>query len=77
MASDPKLKTGTRICKCPTCGEYFSTPNLFDMHRAGAFSKRRCLDPAKVVDKNKIARLRLDVRGIWHGTRVYGPKDKQ
>ena len=72
--SDPKLKVGTRVCKCAACGEYFATPNLFDLHRAGKRGEDRyCVDPSKVVNKNKVARLRLDSRGIWHGTRVYAP----
>lgn len=42
-----KLTTG-KVCKCPTCGEYFSTIANFDRHRVGPHGAKVCADPATV-----------------------------
>ncbi len=62
---EPKLTPGTNICKCAGCGEYFTNPGTFDMHRTGKGQNRRCVDPYDVVDKNGIGRLRKNGRGLW------------
>ena len=67
----PKL-TGKR-CKCPSCGEYFSTVSNFDKHRKGshADNDRHCVSPDSVG-------LEQNGRGLWAmpGTpRDYEPRD--
>lgn len=65
--SDPKLKKGTRFCKCSACGRYFGGVGGFDMHRVGSWERRICLDPAAVLDKHGRRKLWLNDRGYWVG----------
>lgn len=68
--SDPKLPHGTKYCLCPSCGEYFTSPYAFDLHRAGEPTARHCVHPSKVLDKQRRPRLRLNDRGYWGSNRV-------
>ena len=63
--NDPKLKPGTRFCKCPTCGRYFGGVKGFDMHRVASGVGRICLDPAALLDKHGKRLLWLNDRGYW------------
>jgi hypothetical protein len=65
---DPKLPYGTKYCKCPSCGEYFTTVTNFDLHRAGPPENRRCIPPGKLVTEKGKARLRLNAKGYWSRT---------
>ena len=67
--SDPKLRPGTKYCKCPACGEYFTSDSNFLMHRAGAPEKRYCVHPSKVLGKDRKPRLRLTDTGYWASAR--------
>ncbi len=60
---DPRnlLKPGTRTCRCSSCGEYFTAPSVFDLHRVGQYPGCRCLDPAEIDARG----LTLDARGRW------------
>jgi len=63
--SDPKLPPGSNFCKCPSCGEYFSNANNFDMHRRGSPTARVCVPPGKLVTEKGKRRLRLNAKGYW------------
>lgn len=65
--SDPKLKPGTRFCKCSACGRYFGGVNGFDLHRRDSETGRICLDPASITDKRGYRKLWLNDRGYWVG----------
>lgn len=39
--SDPRLRPGSRACRCSVCGEYFGGERAFDEHRVGPMSDRR------------------------------------
>lgn len=39
--SDPKLSG--ELCRCPSCGEYFTGDNGFQRHRIGPIDSRQCL----------------------------------
>lgn len=41
------LRPGTRLCLCRSCGDRFSGPSVFDLHRTGPWSSRRCLTPTE------------------------------
>jgi len=63
-ASDPKLPPDTNYCRCPSCGEYFSTVRAFDAHRVGDHrvpGDRRCLAPGGMEARG----LKLNARGYW------------
>ena len=84
---DPKLMPGTNHCKCAVCGEYFTTPDNFDLHRIWAEKvgenarTRVCRHPSTIVrgkgkSKGK-ARLHLNSKGLWAETGgVYIPPDE-
>ena len=56
---DPMLPVGTNYCKCPACGEYFTTVRGFDKHqRTGPDDRPVCLEPAAVG-------LVLSKKGYW------------
>ncbi len=63
--NDPKLKLGSRFCRCSACGRYFGGTAGFDMHRGGSWERRFCLDPAAVVDKHNRRKLWPNDRGYW------------
>jgi hypothetical protein len=63
--TDPKLKLGTRFCKCSACGRYFGGTAGFDMHRQGSWERRFCVDPAALLDKHGRRRLWLNERNLW------------
>ena len=65
MPSDPKLPPGSNFCKCAPCGEYFTSPYTFDMHRAGSPTARFCQKPGAMLDKHGKPRLRLNGKGYW------------
>ena len=67
--SDPKLPPGTKYCQCAACGEYFTSPYTFDLHRAGEPTNRYCVAPDKVIDKHRRTLLRLNDRGYWTSNR--------
>ena len=67
--TDPKLKPGTNYCLCAGCGEYFTSDHTFKMHRVGAAGKRRCRDPAKILDRSRKPRLRMATSGHWASAR--------
>jgi len=80
------INPGTNHCRCAACGEYFTTPANFDMHRV--FTKppkgvRRqasdtcCVDPGSLVNKQGKARLRRNAQGLWAqtGGSYRGPND--
>ena len=75
---DPKLMPGTNHCKCAVCGEYFTTPHNFDMHRRRVSRNARtadCVYPGGITDKKGKARLHLNTRGLWASTGgAYIPK---
>ena len=74
---DPKLMPGTNHCKCPTCGEYFTTPKNFDIHRSGKATARFCKEPGSLVDKHGKVRLRRNAKGLWAGANgVYLPRGR-
>jgi hypothetical protein len=68
--SDPKLPAGTKYCLCAGCGEYFTSAYTFDMHRAGEPEARYCVDPTKILDKQRRPRLRLNDKGYWTSNRL-------
>jgi len=68
--SDPKLPFGSKYCKCPRCGQYFTSDYTFSMHLAGEPTARKCMDPARVLDKQRRPRLRLNDKGYWASNRV-------
>ena len=41
---DTKLKPGSKMCKCATCKEYFTSPGGFDKHRKNF----KCVPPESV-----------------------------
>lgn len=45
--TNAKLTTGN-TCKCPSCGEFFSTVSNFDRHRKGEHGQKVCVDPESV-----------------------------
>lgn len=45
--TNAKLTIGN-TCKCPTCGEFFSTVSNFDKHRVGEHGNKKCVDPETV-----------------------------
>jgi hypothetical protein len=63
--TDPRLPAYRKFCRCAACGEYFSNVRNFDLHRRGAPERRHCVEPDKLVKKNKKARLRLNAEGYW------------
>ena len=67
---DPRLPFYSNHCKCSACGEYFTCDYNFRLHRHGHAQERRCLDPSTLHDKNGIARLRRNDKGLWAGTRI-------
>lgn len=52
------LRPGSQFCQCPTCARVFLNVSVFDKHRAGPASARKCLPPDSVG-------LIRDHRGIW------------
>lgn len=66
---DPKLKPGSRFCKCTVCGEYFTGESAFDAHRVGEYPDRRCLPPLTMrqVGLFTVARGNWE---YWGGRRV-------
>lgn len=66
--TDPKLRPGTKHCKCAECKEYFTTVANFDLHRQGRAQNRRCVYPGDLVDNKGKARLRHNAAGLWAGT---------
>jgi len=78
--SDPKLPPDTKYCQCSVCGEYFTSPTTFDMHRSGEPGSRVCVHPSKVLDKQRRPRLRLSDKGYWTSNRLradYWEKDDE
>lgn len=59
--ADPKLKPGSRACRCACCGEYFGGERAFDVHRVGPMTDRRCLPRSGMRDVG----LDLDESGYW------------
>lgn len=59
--SDPRLPFYTDRCKCPTCGEYFSSTYAFDQHRKGPITDRRCLTVAEMREKG----FSVNATGHW------------
>lgn len=58
------MKVGNKRCKCPTCGEYFSSVGGFDEHRVGKYGvpgDRRCL----VDSEMRSAGLNKTSEGYW------------
>lgn len=53
--------TGHR-CKCAGCGNYFSRASVFDKHRTGPYTDRRCMTDLEMTE----AGLRA-IDGIWKG----------
>ena len=60
---DPLLRPGTNHCKCTVCGEYFTTPNNFDMHRKDG----ACREPGSILSKNGQRKLKKNKKGLWAG----------
>lgn len=64
----PALTTAKQ-CECRSCGEFFTTDNLFDRHRVGDYatqdkpSTRRCLSPEAMEAKG----WRRNGNGFWAG----------
>jgi len=63
--NDPRLRPGTQHCKCPSCGEYFTTVKNFDLHRTGNAQNRRCRDPSTVVNRKGKAVFTRSADGLW------------
>jgi len=57
--TSPKL-TGMR-CRCSGCGEYFNSVSVFDQHRTGDATMRRCL----TVDDMMAKRWSVNAAGFW------------
>lgn len=53
--------TGHR-CKCGACGKHFSRASVFDKHRVGAYTDRRCMSDAEMIERG----LQL-TDGVWRG----------
>ena len=64
-----KLPAGTKYCLCASCGEHFTSEYTFDMHRAGEPTNRHCIQPDKVLDKQRRPRLKLNDKGYWTSNR--------
>jgi len=46
----PELKVGSPRCQCTACGEYFSSPTPFDMHRIWSPQRSRgCKTPEQML----------------------------
>lgn len=70
--SNPMLPPGTNRCRCPACGEYFTSPGAFDMHRAGEHGSRYCIHPSELTTKDGSPQMAKNKTGHW--TRPYsGP----
>jgi len=63
--SDPKLGFGTKHCKCSVCGEYFTTPANFDLHRRGNPTSRVCVPPYTLTNKKGDRLLEKNCKGLW------------
>ena len=63
--NDPLLRHGTKHCKCTGCGEYFTTPRNFDLHRTTVRGQRVCTPPGRVVNRKGKALLHRNGVGIW------------
>ncbi len=61
------LPPGTNFCQCAACGEYFTTPAAFDMHRRWGEDKktRLCVSPMRLVTKSGAPRLVKNAKGYW------------
>lgn len=53
--------TGHR-CKCAACGKHFSRASVFDKHRTGPYSDRRCLTDIEMAG----AGMQMS-EGVWRG----------
>ena len=72
---DPKLRPGTKHCKCAACGEYFTVVGNFDLHRKDGPKSRVCVDQSTLVNKKGKARLRRNAQGLWTGVGgIYKPQ---
>lgn len=65
--NDPLLRPGTNHCLCCACGEYFSTPANFDMHRKDG----ACRNPAEILfekgSRKGLPKLQKAENGLWKG----------
>lgn len=48
-------------CRCNACGEYFNTTGVFDRHRQGPYTARRCMSVAEMEAKG----YSVSGRGFW------------
>lgn len=53
--------TGHR-CRCHACGEHFRRTSIFDRHRSGQYTQRRCLTSAEMTAKG----MTQDANGVWY-----------
>jgi hypothetical protein len=55
------IKIGTNFCKCPACGEYFTSDYPFRMHRTGPYTGRKCLSKEEMETKG----MEFNRKGYW------------
>lgn len=63
--TDPRLGIGTKHCFCSGCGEYFTVPANYDLHRRSPGGMRACIPPGTITSAHGKVRLRLNARGLW------------
>lgn len=57
----PKLRPGSSVCLCRSCGVYFQSVRAFEAHRVGPWDKRRCLTTPRMAERGLV----LDPKGFW------------
>jgi hypothetical protein len=55
----PMRKLNSGSCECASCAVIFGGVTLFDAHRTGTFSRRRCRVPERMG-------LLQNAGGVWH-----------
>lgn len=70
VSRSPVRLSGDRN-QCPTCGELFNRTSVFDKHRVGKYSDRRCL----TVEEMEAAGMFIGADGFWRGSKspLYSP----
>jgi hypothetical protein len=63
MTAAPDSLRGEHRSQCTACGELFNRTSLFDKHRTGTYSERRCLNNDEMTAKGW---RKLD-SGYWVG----------
>lgn len=58
-----ELRVGKRTCECASCGEYFTSPSGFDMHRIDYGSANtRCATVAQMSQMG----MKQNTNGVWY-----------